>query len=164
MATNNVLVVTVNPLDKTTGLLVPVVAQRILDTAEAHFDELDPHLYTSQMMTRLWAGDPDVLIVALVEEGTFKVVGHGVAEIAKHGPNCWVFVSQMKADQNVGDAVKRAILVADEWGKSRGAEKMVMATSRSDTAWRRKYGFLGMRHLMVRNIGSPLTGGETDEG
>lgn len=156
MGSPNVLVVRVDPMDRTTGLLVPVVAQRIRETADQHFDELDPDLFTSGMMARLWAGDDTVLVLALVEEGTFRIVGHAVAEIAKHGKNTWVFVSQTKADQNVGDAIKRAILLADEWGKTHKATRMVMATSRSDTAWRRRYGFSALRHLMSRDIGAPL--------
>ncbi|HEX7162138.1 MAG TPA: hypothetical protein VF223_12995 [Trebonia sp.] len=156
MPANKVLVVKVDPLARPSGLLVPEVARRILETAENHFEDLDPNLYTAQVMARLWAGDETVLVLALVEDGTYKVVGHAVAEVAQHGKHKWVFVSQTKADQNVGDAIKRAILLADEWGKQHGCTRMVMATTRPDTAWKRKYGFDTMRHLMVRKLGSAV--------
>lgn len=154
---DTVLVVLVNPYDKLTGLLVPVVAQRILDFAQQHFNELNPESYTRVVMSRLWANDPRIAVAALVEAGTCKVVGHGVATIEEDGANKWVFVSQCKADGNVGDAIQRAIKMAEEWGAAQGATKMVMSTPRSDAAWKRKYGFDTMRHLMIRQIGSPIT-------
>lgn len=152
-----VLVVLVDPYDPVTGLLVPAVAQRILAFSREHFCELDPEMYARNIMGRLWARDPRVAVGALVEAATSKVVGHAVATIEEDGRNRWVFISQCKADGNVGDAVKRAILLADQWGRAQGATQMVMSTPRADAAWKRKYGFDTMRHLMIRKLGVPVT-------
>ena len=161
---SEVLVIPVDPFDLTTGLLVPQVAQRIRQFALDNYTEADPQFFASTIMARLFAGDPNVVVVALLEPTTAKVVGHGVATIETEGRRKWVFISQCKADGNVGDAIKRGIVWADQWGRERGATHMVMATPRSDTAWRRRYGFDVMRHLMIRPLGDLPAATEEVEG
>lgn len=147
-------VLSIDPYHKTTGLLIPTVAQRIHQTAEEHFEEMSPLAFVRMVMSRLWVQDPTILVLVLWDEEKQAVVGHGIATVETDGTNRWVYVGQVRADGNVGDSVKLMIQWADKWGQSFGCKKMVMATSRSDTAWHRKYGFSTMRHLMLRNLGS----------
>lgn len=150
----DVIVLPIDPFDPVASLLVPAVTQRIKQFAEENFQEADPHFFASSIMARLMMRDPNLVVVALLEPTTGKVVGHGVATIETEGTRKWVFVSQCKADGNVGDAIMRGIELADKWGRQRGASHMVMSTTRSDTSWKKKYQFETMRHLMIRLLGN----------
>lgn len=150
--------VSINPYDKT-GFLLPFVIQRIIEFGRQHMDELDPEVYAKTVLTRLSVGDGNLLVMAMVG-AKGDVVGHGVASMESDGVSKWVFVSQCRVEPGEGSAdptvVRRCIEAVDEWGSARGAIKMVMTTPRSDEAWRRKYGFKTLRHLMVREVGSPI--------
>ena len=163
MAAPKVHVVVVDPYDARAGLLVPAVTQRIRAFCAQYMDEVDPDAFTRATMVQLWAQNPRLAIVALVnDEG--KVVGHAVASIEESGEKVRVFISQCQADGNVGDAVKRAIALADAWGRKHGATHMAMSTQRDDGAWERRYGFKTQRHLMVRMIGDPIEGVTASKG
>lgn len=153
-----VSVVRVDPYDPVTGLLVPIISQRMLEMARLHCTELDPEQLVKSTMVKLWARDPAIGVLAFVDEKGV-CVGHCIASMETDGRNRWVFVSQVKADGNVGDAVARAIEVADQWGRDNGATMMLMATGRSEKAWERKYGFKLSRRVMDRKIGDK----ESDE-
>lgn len=148
-----VSLIIVDPYDPVSGLLVPLIAQRMLEQARLHAQELDPEQLVKSTMTRLWQKDPTLAILAFVDEKGV-CVGHCVATIETDGTNKWIFVSQVKADGNVGDAVARAIEVADKWGNENGCKIMLMATGRSEKAWERKYGFKLSRRIMDRQIGA----------
>ncbi len=147
-----VQIVPIDPYDRITGLLVPYVTQRIIEMAGVVSPELEPSQVALAYMSRLFNRDPNVGVIALVETNG-KVVGHAVASLESDGVKKWVHVGQCRADGNVGDAIKRAVEYADEWGKARGATHMTMSTSRVDTGWKRKFNFDVVRHLMIRDIG-----------
>lgn len=150
-----VLVMPVDPLTEPCGMLMPFITQRIYAMAEERASEMDPGQFTRSWMARLWARDPSIAVLIFLEP-TGKLVGHVLAELCGDGVKKWVFVSQCKADGNVGDAVKRAMVIGDEWGAQRGATTMTMATHRSDAAWQRKYGLESHRQVLLREIGSPI--------
>lgn len=150
-----VVVLPVDPLNGPTAMLLPFIAHRIFAMASERMQELDPERFTRALMARLWGQDPAVLLLAMLEP-TGKLVGHVTAEICTDGVKRWVFVHQTKADGNVGDAVRRAMLILDEWGKSREAKVMTIATHRSDAAWQRKYGLEPHRQVLMREIGSVI--------
>ncbi len=137
-------------------MLLPFIAQRIFSMAQERMSELDPERFTRSLLARLWASDQSVLVLAFIEPSG-KLVGHVVAECCTDGVKRWLFVSQTKADGNVGDAVRRALTILDEWGKSLNATLMTMATHRSDAAWQRKYGLETHRQVLMREIGSPVS-------
>ncbi len=159
-----VSLVPINPLDKT-GLLLPFVIDRIAEFARQHMDEMDPDTFTRSILARLSAGDPSVLVLAMVG-AKGDVVGHGVASIESFGPSKWCFISQCRVEPGEGSAdptvVKRAIEHVDTWARPFGVTQMLMASPRSDEAWRRKYGFKTLRHVMAREIGSPIPGASKD--
>jgi hypothetical protein len=150
-----VVVLPVDPLNGPTAMLLPFIAHRIFTMAGERMSELDPERFTRTILARLWSGDPGVLVLAFLEPSG-KLVGHVVAEICTDNVKRWIFVSQTKADGNVGDAVKRTILMLDEWAKQFSATTMCFATHRSDAAWQKKYGFEPHRQVMMRAIGSEI--------
>jgi len=151
-----VVVLPVDPLNGPTAMLLPFIAQRIFSMAQERMSELDPERFTRSLLARLWSSDQSILVLAFIEPSG-KLVGHVVAECCTDGVKRWLFVSQTKADGNVGDAVRRALTMLDEWGKSLSATMMTMATHRSDAAWQRKYGLETHRQVLMREIGSPVS-------
>lgn len=151
-----VVVLPVDPLNGPTAMLLPFIAQRVFNMAQERMQELDPERFTRSLMARLWAGDPGALILAFIEPSG-KLVGHVTAEFCTDGVKKWIFVHQTKADGNVGDAVRRALTMLDEWARHLGATMMTMATHRSDAAWQRKYGLETHRQVLMREIGSPVS-------
>lgn len=151
-----VLVVPVDPLNGPTALNLPFLAQRIYAMAQERMAEADPERFTRSVLTRLWAGDQGLLLLMFLDPQNGKILGHVVAELCTDGVKRWVFVHQTKADGNVGDAVKRAIGILDEWGTALKATMMTMATHRNDAAWQRKYGLETHRQVLMREIGSPV--------
>jgi hypothetical protein len=157
--------VPINPYDKS-GLLLPFVAQRVSEMAQQHMHELDPETWTRTVLSRLCAGDPHLLVLAFVG-AKGDVVGHGVASIESFGPSKWVFISQCRVEPGEGSSdptlVARAIECVDTWAKHGfGVTRMLMASPRSDEAWRRKYGFKTLRHVMEREVGAPIPGHQKD--
>jgi hypothetical protein len=150
-----IVVLPVDPLNGPTAMLLPFIAQRIFQMAGERAQELDPERFVRSIMARVWAQDPGVLLLAMLEPSG-KLVGHVTAEICTDGVKRWIFVSQTKADGNVGDAVKRVMLILDEWGKRHQATVMTIATHRSDAAWQRKYGLEPHRQVLMRDVGSPI--------
>ena len=150
-----VLVIPVDPLNPPCSMLMPFIAQRIYTMAEERAAETDAGQFTRSFIARLWARDPNLLALVFLEPSG-RLVGHVTAEMCGDGVKKWVFVSQCKADGNVGDAVKRAILTIDEWAGTKGATNMTMATHRSDAAWQRKYSLSTHRYVMLREIGSTI--------
>jgi hypothetical protein len=158
-----VVVLPVDPLNGPTAMLLPFIAQRIFSMANERMQELDPERMTRTLLTRLWAGDPGVLVLAMLEPSG-KLVGHLTAEYCTDGVKKWIFVAQTKADGNVGDAVKRAILMLEQWAVSLEQAQPVgvkvsliaMATHRDDAAWARKYSFEKSRSVYIRPIGGPV--------
>ena len=160
----NVHIVRLDPYDPNLGLLVPIVAKRIIAFAKEYMGEMNPVLVTRAVMVPLWSQDPFTLLLALVSpEGL--VVGHAVATVNTDGANYWVTVSQTQADGAVGDAVKRCIEYAEQWVENEvnpvlliqgrmPVKRMVMITSRNEKVWERAYGFKMDRRIMSRPIGS----------
>lgn len=164
MSEGEVQLVGLDPYDPVTGMLIPFVTQRILQFAREYSEEMDPEQTARVIMSRLWTRDPTIAILAFVQ-GRSKLVGHAVATVESDGVNSWVFVSQVKVDGNVGDAVLRAIEVADQWAQAyssrylepngqRPITRMTMATHRSDRAWIKRCGFETERSVMGREVGS----------
>ena len=159
----NVTLLLIEPYHPVTGLLVPLVAQRILGLAQERQRERDPGKTARDILTRLYAGDLSLRILGFLDDKGV-LVGHAVATIETDGVNHWMFIQQVKVDGDVGDAVGRGIEIGDQWATAvnpnlvaRGytpITKMVMATHRSDAAFQRKYLFTTDRHLMIREIGA----------
>lgn len=106
------------------------VAQCIRDYARIHGSvSEDPELTTRQTMASLWAGSPDLLVLALVED-TGAVVGHLVAVYGQNGTKRTTVIQQVKATANVGDGIDRAAAQVEEWARARGATTAILVTHR----------------------------------
>lgn len=168
-----------DPYDPNLGVLVPIVAKRIIAFAKEFTPEFDSKLVAQAIMVPLWQQDRFVRVLAFVDEGGI-VAGHAVTSVQSDGINSWVMTSQCQADHAVGDAVKRAILDTEEWVKTvvnpflqrqgkAPVTQMVMATGRNEKSWERAYGFRVKRRVMCRDIAGALPtseviveGGEED--
>lgn len=139
--------VIVDPYDKGSSLLVPFVTQRMLAFAQDFIQETDGRAFVRGILSRLYAGDPRVRVIAFVKD-SMTVVGHGVATIESDGVNAWVFVSQLKADDNVGNALDEALDMAKAWGVQFGATRLQMSTGRNERAWEKRLGFRTVRRVM----------------
>lgn len=162
----NIHLVRLNPYDPNLGVLVPIVAKRVMGYAREHQKELDPVAATKAIMVPLWQGDPSVLVLAMVnEDGT--VVGHAVGAVQSDGSHHSLVISQTQADGAVGDAVVRSLDFAREWVATevnpvllqrgvRPVDKMVLVTGKNEKGWEKDYGF----RLERRILALPLTTGE----
>ncbi len=146
-------VVPLDPYDPVIGLLVPFVTQRMLDFAREYAHEVDPVTLVQDYMVRLYQRDPNVMILVVVNEKG-NPVGHCAASIQTDGKNRWVFVSQLRLDENVGDARGEGLEMLDAWGRAAGCTKMLMATSRNEKPWERRFGFRTSRRVCERELGA----------
>ena len=146
-----VSIIPIQPLHPKLGKLVPFVAQRILDLASQVQPQFDPVVLTQAYLSRLYAGDATVAILAFVEDNG-ALVGHALAELQTDGIRRWVTVHQMKQDGNVGDAVQRALGELSSWGRAYGADVLEVVMSRDDQKWREKYGFTKVQYRVFRDL------------
>jgi len=148
----NVALVPVDPYDDTTGLLFPLLLQRIRDYGNGLKFEVKGDSLAEMIGRRLIGKDPTVAAVAFCAKG--KMVGHAIATVEELGGDRWVFIQQCRLDPKVdaGDAVKRAIDLATDWGRQFGATRLLFGTHRSDAAWEKKHGFTVVRKMLGREI------------
>jgi hypothetical protein len=128
------VVLRIDPRDSTGALLLPQLAQRLQLFSTEYDRVFDPRVPVANYMSRLWADDPGLLILGLVEGDTGAIVGHVVAE--KTGP--LVNILQLRADQNVGDALTEAVTKAIEWGKSLGCTDVMVHTTGNGRDWEKR--------------------------
>lgn len=100
-----------------------------------------------------WEAGPDGPFLLAFRDPTGAVVGHAAATL--DGQGC-LLVHQAVLDCSAGDALAHGMLLADEWGKARGAHFMLMAATDHPDAWTRRYGFELSRYLMGRPLGAPI--------
>ncbi len=155
-----VALLAIDPYDAGSGLLFPLLLQRIIEYGKTLKYEVDGIALAENIGQRMMHRDPQCAALAFLQRG--KMVGHAIATIEKLGSDIWVFVQQCRLDPKVdaGDAVERAIQYAEEWGRQYGATRVMFGTHRSDAAWARKHGFEAVRHMLVRPIGEKQEGAE----
>ena len=124
----------IDPRNSTGALLLPQLAQRLQLFSAEYERVFDPRVPVANYMSRLWADDPSLLILGLVEGDTGALVGHVVAE--RTGP--LVNVLQIRADQNVGDALQEAVSRAIEWGKGNGCTDAMIHTTGNGRDWEKR--------------------------
>jgi|SRR6185503_8386754 len=124
----------IDPRDPTGALLLPQLAQRLQLYAAEYERIYDPRVPVANYMSRLWADDPNLLILGLVEADSGALVGHVVAE--KTGS--LVNVLQLRADQNVGDALQEAVSRAIEWGLASGCTDALVHTTGNGRDWEKR--------------------------
>lgn len=159
----NIHLIRMNPYDPNLGVLVPIVAKRIMAYSQEHAKEVDPVLATRNIMVPLWSQDPLMLVLAMVNTDG-AVVGHAVGAVQGDGLRHSLIISQTQADGAVGDAVLRSLDYAREWVAreidplltARGlatVDKMVLVTGKNEKAWERDYGFRLDRRVLSLSLG-----------
>lgn len=154
MTNERIVPIAIDPLDPKTGLLFPLVAQRVLRFAREQHVEMDPTNVTRQLLARVVLQDPAVRLLAFVnEQGVIR--GHTFAAIESDGTDHkWCYVFQAQAEGNVGEHMRAATagLADDPWLKGHGVQYIVMSTGRREKGWERAWGFKPLRHHMILPI------------
>lgn len=144
-------VIRIDPYHEVIGMLVPAVAQRIVETTRVIAPEASEQAMARGILSRLYQGDPTQVVLAIMDRGS-RVVGHAVAQLGTDYGSCWATVVQIRADQNVGQGQKAAIEAIRQWAQLKGATKLAMVTGRGDKGWEEEYGFRLARQVKVADI------------
>ena len=149
---NTVRIVQLDPYHKVYGLAVPLVTQRLSDGFTALGDESG--IVLPQFMSRLWAKDPGVLLLAAIDPtGTIK--GHAAAVYQKNSnleaPQV-IFIQPRLDEPTENDAVTEMIEWIDRWAKTLGAGELVLIARRVDAKWCKKHQFEVSRYILTREI------------
>ena len=148
-----VKVISVDPYHKVYGLLVPMLAQRLLESVQAMGD--DANLTTTSFMSMLWAANPNALLLAAVD-GSGKIKGFCAATIAGQqfdGSQGQVFMLQPRMDEPTeNDAVSEMVEIVSNWAKSRNINSITLVARRSDPKWLKRHGFEVQRYIMVKEL------------
>jgi hypothetical protein len=126
-------------------LLTPFLAERVAAYAAAFQPEYEPEAFARTVLARLWQGDPTLLAVGLVRQGS--LVGHVLAEASGHGARTRVVILQVRADENVGDARQRAVRSVLDWAAQVGASRVILTVHRDPKDWA-DLGFRVYRHVL----------------
>jgi len=148
-------IIALDPYHPVLGLLVPQVAQRLLESAKQMSIEGDSEETVIAALARLWAKDPTVLMLACVDtEGHVK--GHAVASIEGNS----AFLLQPRIDEPTdNDMTGELIHVVEQWIKDYNASVgrevvsgVTLIAKRSDPKWAKKYDFETIRYFMFRKL------------
>ena len=166
----DVQIVPVDVFNPVTGPLLPMVALRIRQFAEANFAGVLPPpraarvgaIVAHRLVSQQALGAPNILIGAFITPDG-RLIGHLVAVVQEEYGERWVFVTQCKLDEPAGDAVSRGIELVKRWGRSNGADSLFFETKRSDSAWVRAYGFKTMHHTMWMSLNGTMQDATVEE-
>jgi len=134
-----------DPHDAKMGVLTPFLAQRIERYAAEYQPEWVPAEYADRIMAKLWAAAPFVCALGIVDPDSAKLLGHAVAELSMHHSKKCVEVTQLQADQNVGDARFQALAHILGWAKELGIAEVYVDSHRDGKELEAKLGFKRMR-------------------
>lgn len=142
--------------------LVALAADRIQQHADAFQPEVKPEEYARAVIARVWGGAQDVLLLGVVDEETALLVGHVLALVVVRGSTPGVDIAQVRADENVGDALVQAVERTIKWATDQGVrrEHITLFTHRDGKEWEKRLGFKRYRSLLRM----PLPGSPDDRG
>jgi len=147
-----VKVVRVDPYHPVAGLLMPQITQRMIEYSKQLSPELNAVIVTKELLLPVWAAAQGSLLLAFVDEKG-AVAGHCLANITSIEDGTRVaFIHQLKADGNVGDALRLALETVEAFGRQHQVAAIVMTTSRSEKAWEKAAGFREYRRILVREL------------
>ncbi len=152
ISTRNIII---DPYHPQLGALAHMVAMRLARDAKRLGDEEDFSVYN--VLSRLCAKDPTILMIASLDAIGGNLVGYCVASIE----NTQVFVLQPHFDEPVdGDATGEVLSIVENWAKryneSAGVElitRLTLVVRRYDPKWAKKYNFETRRYLLERKLG-----------
>ena len=143
---NKVTIVKIDPYGKT-GLAIPQMVKKFTD----HLEQLGDvnNVTASQVLSRLWARDPGVLLLAAVDPNA-TVKGFISAVVSPDGA---VLMTQPRLDEPTeNDAAVEMIKQVEDWATSLGAKELTLVSRRVDPKWLKKHGFEIVRYIATREI------------
>ncbi len=150
----SVKIVSPKPYTKAGSFILAEVANRVVDNAEEHGEDLSP---LHQIIARAWVLDPGVLILAaLSDKGLVK--GHAVAGIS----DSKAYVLQPRVDEPTeNDTIGEFIALAESWlklynlqvlGDEGAIPRLTLLARRADPKWAKKYGFFTKQYVMEKEL------------
>ena len=150
----SVKIVSPKPYTKAGSFILAEVANRIVDNAEEHGEDVSP---LHQIIARAWVLDPGVLILAaLSDKGLVK--GHAVAGIS----DSKAYVLQPRVDEPTeSDTIGEFIALAESWlklynlqvlGGEGAIPRLTLLARRADPKWAKKYGFFTKHYVMEKEL------------
>jgi hypothetical protein len=134
--------------DARLALLIPLAAQRIEEHAHTYQPEVIPEEYARAAVSRVWGGDPDILLMGLVNDETAQLVGHVLAILARAGTATRCEIVQAKADENVGDALTQAVETVIKWATVQKIARVMLNSSPGGKEWEKRLGFRRYRSVL----------------
>lgn len=140
--------------------LLPYAMERIEAHAKAYQPETNAGEYARAYTARVVAGDLRVLLLGLVDPETAMLVGHVLAERVDIGTAADVVISQVRADENVGDALVQAVEQAIKWAHGQQVTRVLMHTHRDGREWVKRLGFIRFRTVLRLPLDDDADAGE----
>lgn len=122
-------VIKIDPWSPVGRLLIPQLTQRIEKYASEYQPEADPHEYAGTVIAKLYVNDPSLVILGIIDDDKATLVGHVVASVEGFGNRRWVYVPQIRADKDVGNARFEALNMVTAWAKSLSINQILLATN-----------------------------------
>ncbi len=150
----SVKIVSPKPYTKAGSFILAEVANRIVDNAEEHGEDLSP---LHQIIGRAWVKDPGVLILAaLSNKGLVR--GHALAAVSE----IKAYLLQPRVDEPTeSDTIGEFIALAESWlklynlqvlGEEGVIPRLTLLARRADPKWAKKYGFLTKQYVMEKEL------------
>ncbi len=150
----SVKIVSPKPYTKAGSFVLAEVANRIVDNAEEHGEDLEP---LHQIISRAWVLDPGVLILAaLSDKGLVK--GHAAAAISETK----AYILQPRVDEPTEtDTIGDFIALAESWlklynlqvlGQKDAIPRLTLLARRADPKWAKRYGFFTKQYIMEKEL------------
>jgi hypothetical protein len=100
-------------------------------------------------MSRLWAKDPGVLLIAAIGPDS-KVKGHCAALV--HLPGQVMVVPPKLDEPTENDAISEMLGMVETWAKEQGASLLQLVSKRADPKWLKKHGYETARYVMTKQL------------
>ena len=150
----SVKIVSPKPYTKAGSFILAEVANRIVDNAEEHGEDLTP-LYG--IIARAWHKEPSVLILAaLSDKGLVK--GHAIVSAT----DLAAYLLQPRVDEPTeNDTIGDFIALAESWlklynlqvlGEEGVIPRLTLLARRADPKWAKRYGFLTKQYVMEKEL------------
>lgn len=146
MNMETVRILQIEPYHKIYGLLIPQLAQRLMEGLAALGDDN----VLPQFMSRLWLRDPGVLLLAAIDSAG-QIKGY-TAAMHQAGSNEIVFLQPRMDEPTENDAVAEMIDWIERWSNTFKAEWLTLIARRVDAKWSKRFGFEVTRYILQREV------------